>query len=73
MVTLAVWVGLTDMITGLDNEGFPLEHMALEVIWQTTTSPLVGNHENAELFVPELTPFTFHWYEGAVPPFIGNA
>ena len=24
-------------------------------------------------FVPELTPFTFHWYAGVVPPFIGVA
>jgi hypothetical protein len=24
-------------------------------------------------FVPALTPFTFHWYAGVVPPFIGVA
>jgi hypothetical protein len=24
-------------------------------------------------FVPALIPFTFHWYEGVVPPFIGVA
>ena len=25
------------------------------------------------LFVPALTPFTFHWYEGVVPPLVGVA
>ena len=25
------------------------------------------------LFVPALTPFTFHWYAGARPPFVGVA
>jgi len=25
------------------------------------------------LFVPTLTPFTFHWYDGLVPPCVGVA
>jgi len=25
------------------------------------------------LLVPAFTPFTFHWYEGAAPPFVGVA
>jgi hypothetical protein len=28
---------------------------------------------NVYEFVPVFTPFTFHWYDGVVPPFIGVA
>ena len=29
--------------------------------------------EKVALFVPAFTPFTFHWYEGVAPPFVGVA
>lgn len=41
---------------------------------QETTSPLASVVlENVGLLVPTFEPFTFHWYDGLVPPFVGFA
>ena len=49
-------------------------HCALLVITTLTTSPLASVVlENVELLVPTFEPFTFHWYDGLVPPFVGFA
>jgi hypothetical protein len=41
---------------------------------QVTTSPLTKVLEvNVAEFDPTLLPLTFHWYSGAVPPFVGVA
>jgi hypothetical protein len=59
---------------GLLNTDAEETHPAEEVISTITTS-LLFNVElpYTALFVPTLTPFTFHWYDGAVPPFTGLA
>ena len=49
-------------------------HVALLVITTVTTSALAKVVVvNVALFVPALVPFTFHWYAGAAPPFVGVA
>ena len=48
--------------------------VALDVISTVTTSPLAkAVVVKIALSVPTLFPFTFHWYEGVVPPFVGVA
>ena len=57
-------------VTGL----LPLKQDELEVIWQVTaSSPFDGVVVKVGLFVPAEMPFTFHWYTGARPPFVGIA
>jgi len=47
---------------------------ALLVITTVIISPSLSVLlENVLLFVPTIVPFTFHWYEGLVPPFTGIA
>jgi hypothetical protein len=42
-----------------------------DVSVHVTTAPLVSDELiNVPLFVPAFVPFTFHWYEGLVPPFV---
>ena len=49
-------------------------HDELEVITQVTTAPLVSVVlVNVALLVPAFTPFTFHWYDGVLPPLVGVA
>jgi hypothetical protein len=59
---------------GLLNTDAEETHPAVEVISTITTS-LLYNVElpYTALLVPTFTPFTFHWYVGAVPPFTGLA
>ena len=48
--------------------------MAFDVSTTVNTSPLAKVVLlNVLLFVPALVPFTFHWYEGVPPPFVGVA
>ena len=58
-----------------DVAGEPDKHtLALEVMTQVTTLPLANVLEvNVAEFDPTLLPLTFHWYVGAVPPFVGVA
>ena len=53
--------------------GFPVVHASLDVSSQVTKSLLAGAYEYVALFVPAFNPFTFHWYEGEVPPFMADA
>src|ERR1017187_3302458 len=51
-------------------DAHPLE----EVSTQLTTSEFANALlEQVLLFVPTLLPFSFHWYEGETPPFVGVA
>ena len=44
---------------------------ALDVRIQMTTSPFSGVYVNTEVLFPGITVlFTFHWNEGAGPPFV---
>ena len=48
--------------------------VAFEVITTRTTSLLFNELvEKVLLFVPTFAPFTCHWYDGVVPPFVGVA
>ena len=53
--------------------GFPVTQGAFDVNTQVTTLLFAGVKEKVLLFVPTLLPFTFHWYEGDVPPLVGVA
>ena len=51
-----------------------LAHKAVEVIITDTTAPLVKVEVvKVGLFDPAFTPFTCHWYDGLLPPFVGVA
>jgi hypothetical protein len=73
--TLAVRIGLTVMLILFEVAGEPVKQgVAFEVITHVTASVLANVVEvNVAEFVPTFVPFTFHWYEGAVPPFVGVA
>ena len=73
--TLAVRTGLTVIVTAFDVAGDPVKQgVAFEVITHVTASLFASVVEvNVAEFVPALVPFTFHWYEGVVPPFVGVA
>ena len=74
ILTLAGRFGLTTMVTVFDVAGFPVTHVAFEVITTETTSLLIRVvEEKVGLFVPAFTPFTFHWYDGVAPPLAGVA
>ena len=48
--------------------------VAFDVITHVTIAPFVNVVVvYVALFVPALVPFTFHWYEGVVPPLVGVA
>jgi hypothetical protein len=71
--TLTGRIGLTIMVTVLEEAG-PELHDALEVSTTSITSLLASVVEvKTGLSVPSLTPLTFHWYEGNVPPLVGVA
>ena len=72
-VTLTGSNGFTVIVTVFDVAGFPDGQVALEVSTQVIASLLTGMYEYVLLLVPAFTPFTFHWYEGAAPPFVGVA
>ena len=65
--------GYTVMVIWLDAAGLPVAQGALDVSTQVITSLFVGAKEKAGLLVPAFVPFTFHWYDGAAPPFTGVA
>jgi hypothetical protein len=67
-------IGLTVRVMAALVAVFGLEQGELEVIMQLTIAPLVRVEEvKTELLLPVLTPFTFHWYAGFVPPLPGCA
>jgi len=53
--------GETVIVITFELAGFPLVHPALDVRMQDTRSLLTGVYEKVALFVPALTPLTFHW------------
>ena len=60
--TLAGRLGLTVIVTVFDVAGLPVAHVALEVMTQVTRAPLVrAALVYVVLFVPTLTPLSFHW------------
>lgn len=67
-------VFVTDIVMLFDVAGFPVTHVALDVIWQVITLPFV----NADVvYVFEFDPTGVaplnHWYTGLAPPFVGVA
>src|ERR1035437_8194 len=67
-------VGLTVIVIALDVAGLPVTPAKFEVITHVITCPLVNVEVvYVELFEPTFEPFTFHWYIGVVPPFVGVA
>jgi hypothetical protein len=75
MDTLAVRTGFTFMPMLFEVVGEPVKHgVAFDVITQVTASLFDKEVDvNVEASVPASVPFTFHWYEGDVPPFVGVA
>jgi len=61
IATLAGRFGLTIIVTVFDVAGLPVAHVALEVMTQVTRSPLARvAFVYVVLFVPSLTPLSFH-------------
>ena len=74
MPTLTGKLGLTVMVIAFEVAGFPVGQVAFEVRMHLTTSLFASVViVNAELLLPEFTPFTCHWYEGLLPPLAGVA
>ena len=61
IVILTGRLGFTVIVMELDNAGFPVAHVALEVSSHEITSPLEGIYEKVGELAPTLMPFTFHW------------
>ena len=58
----------------LDVTGLVSAPLRFEVITQETTEPFTKDEVvKVELFDPTGLLFTYHWYEGFVPPFVGEA
>jgi len=74
-VNVGVTIGLTVIATLFEVAGEPVKQgVAFDVITHVTASVLANVVEvNVAEFVPEFVPLIFHWYEGAVPPFVGVA
>ena len=73
MVTLTGRLGLTVMVNVFDVAGFPVAHASLEVTTHITLSFSAGVYEYVGLSVVASMSFTFHWYDGASPAFVGVA
>jgi hypothetical protein len=72
--TAGVTLALTVIVIGALLAVGVVLHVALDVITTVTTSPFVRVVEvKVGLFVPTFELLTLHWYEGAVPPFVGVA
>ena len=66
--------GVTIIFTGVLFTIAGAAHVALDVIWTVTASPLFkAVVVKVALLVPTFAPFTFHWYTGADPPLVGAA
>jgi hypothetical protein len=60
---------MTLLMAGL----FRTHPVSEEVSSQLTWSLFNGTNEKSAEFDPALFPLSFHWYDGAVPPFNGIA
>lgn len=74
ILMLGVSTGETEMVTLLDVAVVCVTQLAFEVNTQLTTAPFAKVVElNVAALVPVLTPFTFHWYVGLLPPLVAVA
>ena len=74
IVTTGTTVGVTEIVRLLLVSAFLLGQTAFVVIITLTIFPFVSVLlVNVLLLVPVLTPFMRHWYDGEVPPFVGEA
>ena len=67
----AVGAGLTVITMALLVTG--AAHKLLLIVTVTWALLVSAADVKTALFVPAFTPFTFHWYTGAVPPLTGDA
>ena len=73
-VTAGVTAGDTTIVMLFEPILEGVAQAALEVNTQLTTSPFTSDvDEKVGVLLPLLVPFTFHWYDGDVPPFTGVA
>ena len=72
-VTLTVTLVFSVMVIVFEVAGFPMGQETLEFSTHDTISPLAGMYEYTGKLAPTLPPFTFHWYWGEVPSFVGDA
>ena len=68
METTTGRIGLTDTGCWMLDAGLFVVQVSDDVRIQDTRSPFTGVKVKNWLFVPELMPFTFHRYEGVIPP-----
>jgi hypothetical protein len=76
ILTLAVRIGLTIVVIPFDVAGEPVKHgVALDDITTETIAPFVNAAVvYVALVAPTISlPFSFHWYDGDVPPLVGVA
>ena len=74
ILTLTGKLGLTVIVMLLLVAVVGAAQVALDIRTTVTTSPLARVAEvKVLLFIPAFTPFTFHWYDGVAPPFVGVA
>lgn len=74
MLTDGVTVGFTVIVIPVLVAVAGDAQVALLVSTQVTTLPLANAaFVYVVLFVPTFTPFSFHWYDGVVPPLVGVA
>ena len=74
ILTLAVTVGVTTMVSALEVVGLPVTQLAFEVITHVTVFPFASVVlVYVEALVPTFVPFTFHWKLGVAPPLLGVA
>jgi len=76
MLTLAGRFGLTMVVIPFDVAGEPVKHgVAFDIITTVTTSLFVNAAVvYVALVAPTISlPFSFHWYDGDVPPLVGVA
>ena len=72
--TLTGSSGFTVMVTVLEVAGLPVLQVSLEVRTQVSALPFEGINAYVEPVAPgAFVPFTFHWYAGVVPKFVGVA
>ena len=73
-LTVGVTAGDTTIVILFDAILAGVAQATLDVNTQLTTSPFTSEvDEKVGVLLPLFVPFTFHWYDGDVPPFTGVA
>ncbi len=73
-VTAGVTAGDTTIVMLFEPILAGVAQAAFDVNTQLTTSPFTNDvDEKVGVLLPLFVPFTFHWYDGDVPPFTGVA